>query len=82
MAADFTSCAPGMVAAIFQNFVEAGLKHSGLPKEIAQQMVISTLFGTAKLLLEMAKGKRFIFSVVRCPLGLLLLEQLRKVSVR
>ena len=52
MAADFTSCAPGIIAAIFQNFVEAGLKHSGLPKEIAQQMVISTLFGTAKLLLE------------------------------
>ncbi len=52
VAADFTSCAPGIIAAIFQNFVEAGLKHSGLPKEIAQQMVISTLFGTAKLLLE------------------------------
>jgi len=56
VAADLTSCAPGMIAAIFQNFVEAGLRHSRLPKELAQDMVISTLFGTAKLLMEQGLG--------------------------
>jgi len=56
VAADLTSCAPGMIAAIFQNFVEAGLRHSRLSKELAQDMVISTLFGTAKLLMEQALG--------------------------
>jgi pyrroline-5-carboxylate reductase len=56
VAADLTSCAPGMIAAIFQNFVEAGLRHSRLSKELAQDMVISTLFGTAKLLTEQALG--------------------------
>jgi len=52
VAADLTSCAPGMIAAIFQNFVDGGLKHSNLSPESAYEMVISTLFGTAKLLRE------------------------------
>jgi len=56
VAADLTSCAPGMIAAIFQNFVEAGLRHSRLSQELAQDMVISTLFGTAKLLMEQELG--------------------------
>lgn len=56
VAADLTSCAPGMIAAIFQNFVEAGLRHSRLSRELAQDMVISTLFGTAKLLMEQELG--------------------------
>jgi len=56
VAADLTSCAPGMIAAIFQNFVEAGLRHSRLSQEAAQEMVISTLFGTAKLLTEQELG--------------------------
>lgn len=50
--ADLTSCAPGMIAAIFNNFVEAGLRHSNLTKKEAQDMAISTLFGTARLLVE------------------------------
>ena len=52
VAADLTSCAPGMIAAIFQNFVDGGLRHSNLSPEAAFEMVISTLFGTAKLLRE------------------------------
>jgi len=51
-AADLTSCAPGMIAAIFDNFVHAGIRHSDIPPEVAHQMVVSTLFGTAKLLTE------------------------------
>lgn len=50
--ANLTSCAPGMIAAIFNNFVEAGLRHSNLTKKEAQDMVVSTLFGTAMLLVE------------------------------
>ena len=51
-AADLTSCAPGLIAAIFQEFVEAGLRHSSLSRQEAESMVVSTLFGTSKLLME------------------------------
>ena len=49
-AADLTSCAPGLFAAIFENFVQAGLRQSEIPPDVAHQMVVSTLFGTAKLM--------------------------------
>jgi len=52
VAADLTSCAPGMIAAIFDNFVQAGIRHSEIPSDVAYRMVVSTLFGTAKLLTE------------------------------
>ncbi len=52
VAADLTACAPGMIAAIFQNFMGGGLRHSNIAPETAFEMVISTLFGTAKLLRE------------------------------
>ncbi|MBW2030225.1 MAG: NAD(P)-binding domain-containing protein [Deltaproteobacteria bacterium] len=56
LAADLTSCAPGMIAAIFRNFVESALKHSQLDKEVAQEITIATLKGTARLLLERQMG--------------------------
>jgi len=56
VAADLTSCAPGMIAAIFDSFVKAGLKHSGLSPDIAQKMITATLFGTSKLLAEKGTG--------------------------
>lgn len=49
---DLTSCAPGMIAAIFQNFLNAGLRHSSINENDAFKMVIKTLYGTAKLLDE------------------------------
>lgn len=52
VAADLTSCAPGLIAAIFQEFVEAGLRHSTFSKEEVEEMVLLTLYGTAKLLYE------------------------------
>ncbi|MBU0544852.1 MAG: NAD(P)-binding domain-containing protein [Proteobacteria bacterium] len=56
VAADFTSCAPGMIAAIFDCFVNAGLKHSEIQPDVAQRMVVSTLLGTAKLMAEKGIG--------------------------
>lgn len=56
VAADFTSCAPGMIAAIFDCFVKAGLRHSEIQSDVAQRMVVSTLFGTAKLMTEKGIG--------------------------
>ena len=55
-AADLTSCAPGLFAAIFENFVQAGLRHSEIPPDVAHQMVVSTLFGTAKLMAKKGIG--------------------------
>jgi pyrroline-5-carboxylate reductase len=56
VAADLTSCAPGMIAAIFDNFVQAGIRHSDIPPEVAYQMVVSTLFGTSKVMMEKGIG--------------------------
>jgi len=56
VAADLTSCGPGLIAAIFDNFVKVGVRHSDLSLEKAQQMVVSTLLGTAKLLAEKGFG--------------------------
>jgi len=58
VAADLTSCGPGLIAAMFDNFVQAGIRHGGIPLDEARQMVVSTLLGTAKLLAE----KGFDFS--------------------
>ena len=54
--ADLTSCAPGLIAAIFQQFVAAGVRHSTLSQAEAERMVLHTLSGTAKLLLEKQLG--------------------------
>ncbi len=56
VAADFTSCAPGMIAAIFDCFVKAGLRHSEIESDTAQRLIVSTLFGTAKLMTEKGIG--------------------------
>lgn len=56
VAADFTSCAPGMIAAIFDCFVRAGLKHTEIESDVAQKLVVSTLFGAAKLMTEKGIG--------------------------
>jgi pyrroline-5-carboxylate reductase len=56
VATDLTSCAPGMIAAMFENFVGAALRHGDLPLEVARRMVVSTLLGTAKLLAERNMG--------------------------
>lgn len=49
---DLTSCAPAFIAEIFMKFAEVGVKNSDFTKEEAEDMVIKTLYGTAKLLYE------------------------------
>lgn len=52
-ASEFTSCGPGLYAAMFQEFVEAGLRHSNsLTKEQIAELVMQTVYGTARLMLE------------------------------
>lgn len=51
-ATEMTSMGPGLMAAIFQEFVNAGFRHSNLSKEDVEEMVIRTFSGTAKLMLE------------------------------
>ena len=56
IATDLTSCAPGMFAAIFKNYIQASLRHTDIPPDVVHQMVVSTLFGTAKLLAKKKIG--------------------------
>lgn len=68
--ADLTSCAPGLIAAIFQQFVAAGVRHSTLAPEIAERMVLHTLYGTAKLLLDKQVGFDETIARVATPGGI------------
>ncbi len=50
--ADFTSCTPGLLASICEQFIQAGIKHGDLAYEDATEMLVQTLYGTAKLLIQ------------------------------
>ncbi len=50
--ADFTSCAPGLLACICEQFVRAGIKQGDVPYDDAAEMLLQTLYGTAKMLLQ------------------------------
>jgi pyrroline-5-carboxylate reductase len=52
MGADFTSCAPGLLASICEQFVQAGVRESDFTYAEASEMFLHTLYGTAKLLLQ------------------------------
>jgi len=54
--ADLTSCAPGLFAAIFREFVEAGVRHSTLTRAECEQMVVATLYGTAEIFCQQNMG--------------------------
>jgi pyrroline-5-carboxylate reductase len=54
--ADITSCSPGFIAAIFREYLEACLKHSRFSREEAEEMLLTTLLGTAWLLKEKKIG--------------------------
>jgi pyrroline-5-carboxylate reductase len=49
---DLTSCAPGLIAAIFEEFVAAALPHGRFSREEAAGLVRATLHGTARLMDE------------------------------
>lgn len=52
-ASELTSCGPGLIAAIFQELVEAGSRHTdSVKKEDIVEMILQTFSGTAKLMLD------------------------------
>ncbi|MEZ0536635.1 NAD(P)-binding domain-containing protein [Caldicellulosiruptoraceae bacterium PP1] len=58
LAAELTSCAPGFIACIFEEFVNAVLKHTeDMPKQEIAKMVLRTLYATSKVFIE--KGMTF-----------------------
>jgi pyrroline-5-carboxylate reductase len=50
VASDLTSCAPGLLAAVFDEMVRAAMRHGGLGYEEACAMLLPTVSGTAGLL--------------------------------
>jgi pyrroline-5-carboxylate reductase len=50
--ADLTSCSPGFFAAMMAQFIEAGSRSGPFSREDVQEMVLTTLYATAKLLRE------------------------------
>lgn len=50
--ADLTSCAPGLIAAIFKEYCEAIIKRSKLERKEIVDMFVKTLYGTSKLFYE------------------------------
>jgi len=57
LAAELTSCMPGFIATIFKNLADSAMRQgSGLSREDAEEMIIRTLQGTAKLFVEKNMG--------------------------
>jgi pyrroline-5-carboxylate reductase len=52
VATNLTSTAPGLIAAIFREFVEAGIRYGNFTREEVEEMVIETFYGTSKLFHE------------------------------
>ncbi|GHV91117.1 pyrroline-5-carboxylate reductase 3 [Spirochaetia bacterium] len=52
MGSELTSCMPGFIGAIFKVITEEAVKHTSIPREKIIEMVIATMYGTGKLLLE------------------------------
>lgn len=52
-ATELTSCGPGLIAAVFQELVEAGLRHTDrFGRDEITEMVLQTMYGTSRLILE------------------------------
>lgn len=52
-ASEITSCGPGLIAAIYNEFVKAGLRHSeSLCEEEIIDMLVQTIYGTARLMTD------------------------------
>jgi len=52
MGSELTSCMPGFIGAIFKVITDEAVKHTSLDKKDVINMVIKTVYGTGKLLLE------------------------------
>jgi len=64
IASDFTSCAPGLIAAICDQLVRGGVKRGELSYEEAEAMLLGSMAGTAKLLRRNSEGFRELLSRV------------------
>jgi pyrroline-5-carboxylate reductase len=54
--AELTSCAPGIIAGIFREYVKAALKYSDIDTNEINKIVSKTLYGTSKLFYEKEYG--------------------------
>jgi pyrroline-5-carboxylate reductase len=64
MGADITSCSPAFIAKIFHEFSIEASKNSNFSREETEKMIISTLYGTSKLLHEKYYGIEQLISAV------------------
>lgn len=56
-ASELTSCGPGFIAAIFEEFVEAGCRYTNsFTKEQMAEMLLQTVFATARVMMEKEMG--------------------------
>jgi pyrroline-5-carboxylate reductase len=53
LVSDLTSCAPGLIAEIFKEYVDSAIIHTSIDRNEIKDLVINTLFGTAKLFYEL-----------------------------
>ncbi|MCK9152392.1 pyrroline-5-carboxylate reductase family protein [Methanobacterium alcaliphilum] len=67
---DLTSCAPAFWAFLAMKFADIGAEKSGIPKKDARDMVIQTLYGTAKLMANEDWDPDEIISRVATPGGI------------
>lgn len=57
MAAELTSCMPGFIASVFKELYEAAMRRpEALDRAVAQELLLETLLGTARLLAERGMG--------------------------
>ena len=52
MGAELVSCMPGFIAAIFNEIVVVAQEHTKIPEEQITNMLLNTMMGTSKLMLE------------------------------
>jgi len=52
IATNLTSTAPGLIAAIFREFVECGIRYSGFTRGEVETIVINTFYGISRLFYE------------------------------
>ncbi len=69
MGSDFTSCAPGLLASICDQFVRAAVAQSDFTYEEGSEMLLQTLYGTAKLLLQNGEDFKGLIERVARPGG-------------
>lgn len=70
VATNLTSCSPAFMALILRKFAEAGSRISGVSNQEAEDMVLKTFYGTAKLLYEDKMTVEEIVSRVATPGGI------------